>query len=79
MIHICEVRDSSWIAHPLAPNERWLCARPAHLKTERFVPIQPRELLAPLEDLNKRLDTLSEQSDALSIRGTTHSNTCKCI
>jgi DNA-binding transcriptional LysR family regulator len=45
VIHIGEVRDSSWIAHPLAPNERWLCASPAYLKTGRFVPGHPRELL----------------------------------
>lgn len=46
VIHIGEVRDSSWIAHPLAPNERWLCASPAYLKTGRFVPIHPRDILA---------------------------------
>ena len=46
VIHIGEVRDSSWVAHPLAPNERWLCASPAYLKTGRFVPKAPRELLA---------------------------------
>ncbi len=41
VIHIGEVRDSSWVAHPLAPNERWLCASPAYLKTGRFVPKTP--------------------------------------
>lgn len=46
VVHIGEVKDSSWVAHPLAPNERWLCASPAYLKTERFVPKHPRELLA---------------------------------
>jgi DNA-binding transcriptional LysR family regulator len=46
VVHIGEVRDSSWIAHPLAPNERWLCASPAYLKTGRFVPGAPREVLA---------------------------------
>jgi DNA-binding transcriptional LysR family regulator len=46
VIHIGEVRDSSWVAHPLAPNERWLCAAPAYLRTQRFVPAHPRELLA---------------------------------
>ena len=45
VVHIGEVRDSSWIAHPLAPNERWVCASPVYLKTERFVPRHPRELL----------------------------------
>lgn len=46
VIHIGTVGDSSWIAHPLAPNERWLCAAPAYLKTQRFRPGQPRDLLA---------------------------------
>jgi len=46
VIHIGEVRDSSWVAHPLAVNERWLCASPAYLKTGRFVPKTPREVLA---------------------------------
>lgn len=46
VIHIGEVRDSSWIAHRLAPNERWLCASPAYLKTGRFVPTHPREILS---------------------------------
>lgn len=46
VIHVGEVRDSSWIAHPLAPNDRWVCASPAYLKTGRFVPKHPRELLA---------------------------------
>ena len=46
VIHIGEVRDSSWVAHPLAPNERWVCAAPGYLKTRRFVPEHPRELLA---------------------------------
>jgi DNA-binding transcriptional LysR family regulator len=46
VVHVGEVRDSSWVAHPLAPNERWVCASPAYLKTERFVPQHPRDLLA---------------------------------
>ena len=46
VIHIGEVRDSSWVAHPLADNERWVCAAPGYLKTQRFVPRHPRELLA---------------------------------
>jgi DNA-binding transcriptional LysR family regulator len=46
VIHIGEVRDSSWVAHPLAPNERWLCASPAYLKTGRFVPKTPKDVLA---------------------------------
>ena len=46
VIHIGEVRDSSWVAHPLAENERWVCAAPGYLKTQRFVPRHPRELLA---------------------------------
>jgi DNA-binding transcriptional LysR family regulator len=44
VVHIGEVRDSSWVAHPLADNERWLCAAPSYLKTQQFVPRHPREL-----------------------------------
>ena len=31
VIHVGSVRDSSWVAHPLAANERWMCASPAYL------------------------------------------------
>jgi DNA-binding transcriptional LysR family regulator len=43
VIHIGEVRDSSWVAHLLAHNERWLCANPAYLR-EHGSPSHPREL-----------------------------------
>jgi DNA-binding transcriptional LysR family regulator len=43
VIHIGEVRDSSWIAHLLARNERWLCASPAYL-AKHGSPSHPREL-----------------------------------
>lgn len=44
VIHVGSVRDSSWIARPLAPNDRWLCASPAYL--QRYgVPADPRALL----------------------------------
>ncbi len=46
VIHIGQVRDSSWIAYPLADNERWLCASPQYLKTQRFHPAHPGEVLA---------------------------------
>ncbi|WP_231408750.1 LysR family transcriptional regulator [Ralstonia solanacearum] len=43
VIHIGEARDSSWVGHPLAPNERVLCASPACLA--RLPPItHPSEL-----------------------------------
>ena len=32
VVHVGTVRDSSWVAHPLATNERWLCASPAYLR-----------------------------------------------
>ncbi|MES2184125.1 MAG: LysR family transcriptional regulator [Pseudomonadota bacterium] len=32
VVHIGAVRDSSWVARTLAPNERWLCASPAYLR-----------------------------------------------
>ncbi|HYF20355.1 MAG TPA: LysR substrate-binding domain-containing protein, partial [Ramlibacter sp.] len=45
VVHIGEARDSSWVGHPLAPNERWVCASPAWVKARRFAPAHPRELL----------------------------------
>ncbi|AJC22420.1 LysR family transcriptional regulator [Pandoraea pulmonicola] len=44
VVHVGNVRDSSWIARPLAPNERWLCASPAYLQ-RHGMPAEPRELL----------------------------------
>ncbi|MDR6178253.1 DNA-binding transcriptional LysR family regulator [Pseudomonas sp. SORGH_AS 211] len=44
VIHIGAIEDSSWIAKPLAHNERWLCASPAYL-AEHGVPREPQDLL----------------------------------
>ena len=44
VIHIGTVRDSSWVAHLLARNARWLCASPDYLR-RRGVPSHPRDLL----------------------------------
>lgn len=43
VVHVGAVRDSSWVAHPLAPNERWLCASPAYLQ-RHGVPRRPADL-----------------------------------
>jgi DNA-binding transcriptional LysR family regulator len=43
VIHIGDVRDSSWVAHLLARNERWLCASPGYLRS-RGAPADPKEL-----------------------------------
>jgi len=43
VVHVGTVRDSSWVAHPLAANERWLCASPAYLR-EHGTPRSPAEL-----------------------------------
>ena len=45
IIHIGPVSDSSWTAHTLASNERWLCASPAYLK-QHGTPQTPDDLLA---------------------------------
>lgn len=45
VIHIGEVRDSAWIAHVLARNERWICANPDYL-SKRGTPRHPRDLAA---------------------------------
>src|SRR5215470_2733624 len=44
VIHIGAVRDSSWVAHLLARNDRWVCASPDYLR-RRGVPAHPRDLL----------------------------------
>jgi DNA-binding transcriptional LysR family regulator len=44
VIHIGLVRDSSWVAHLLARNARWVCASPDYLR-RRGVPAEPRALL----------------------------------
>jgi len=44
VIHIGELRDSSWVAHLIARNERWVCASPEYLAANG-VPSDPRQLL----------------------------------
>jgi DNA-binding transcriptional LysR family regulator len=44
VIHIGAVRDSTWVAHLLARNARWVCASPAYLR-HRGTPADPRDLL----------------------------------
>jgi DNA-binding transcriptional LysR family regulator len=44
IVHIGRLRDSSWVAHKLASNERWLCASPAYLD-RHGVPSTPQDLL----------------------------------
>lgn len=43
VIHVGAVRDSSWVGHTLAANERWLCASPAYLR-EHGKPKGPADL-----------------------------------
>lgn len=43
VIHIGRVNDSSWIARPLAQNERWLCVSPDYL-SRHGTPQTPDEL-----------------------------------
>ncbi|MBN8988990.1 MAG: LysR family transcriptional regulator [Rhizobiales bacterium] len=44
VIHIGELRDSSWVAHLIARNERWVCASPKYLAAHGM-PTEPRQLL----------------------------------
>jgi DNA-binding transcriptional LysR family regulator len=44
VVHIGSVKDSSWVAHPLAPNERWVCASPDYLQA-CAPPAHPRDLV----------------------------------
>jgi DNA-binding transcriptional LysR family regulator len=43
VVHVGTVRDSSWVAHTLASNERWLCASPGYLR-EHGTPRSPADL-----------------------------------
>lgn len=43
VVHVGAVRDSSWVAHTLASNERWLCASPGYLR-EHGTPRNPADL-----------------------------------
>jgi DNA-binding transcriptional LysR family regulator len=43
VFHVGAVRDSSWVAHTLQANERWLCASPAYLRAHG-APEAPRDL-----------------------------------
>jgi DNA-binding transcriptional LysR family regulator len=43
VIHIGNLNDSSWVARPLTPNDRWLCASPAYLQ-QHGAPASPEQL-----------------------------------
>lgn len=43
VFHVGAVRDSSWVAHTLQTNERWLCASPAYLRAHA-APEAPSDL-----------------------------------
>lgn len=45
IVHIGRLDDSSVVAHPLAPNSRFICAAPAYLE-RRGAPKEPKELAA---------------------------------
>jgi DNA-binding transcriptional LysR family regulator len=45
VVHVGAVRDSSWVAHLLARNVRWVCASPAYLKMHGEL-AHPRELVS---------------------------------
>lgn len=43
VVHVGAVRDSSWVGHTLASNERWLCASPGYLQAHG-TPRNPADL-----------------------------------
>lgn len=43
VVHVGSVRDSSWVGHTLAANDRWLCASPGYLR-EHGTPRGPADL-----------------------------------
>ena len=85
VIHIGTVRDSSWVAHLLARNARWVCASPSYLR-RRGTPSHPRELAQHAclsvreneEDVTlwryKNSHTSSRRSEALRISPALTSN-----
>ncbi|MBI3523085.1 MAG: LysR family transcriptional regulator [Betaproteobacteria bacterium] len=44
IVHIGELKDSSRVAYPLAPNRRWACASPGYLK-RHGTPASPADLV----------------------------------
>jgi DNA-binding transcriptional LysR family regulator len=44
VVHIGAIRDSSWVAHVLAPNERLLCASPGFLRRLTTKLVHPSDL-----------------------------------
>lgn len=44
VIHVGDVRDTSWVARTLCHNERWLCASPSYLE-RNGIPESPSDLL----------------------------------
>jgi DNA-binding transcriptional LysR family regulator len=44
VIHIGTIRDTTWVAHRLSRNARWVCASPAYLR-HHGAPTDPRALL----------------------------------
>lgn len=44
VVHIGAVKDSSWVGHVLAPNERLMCASPGFVRNLRLKLIHPSEL-----------------------------------
>lgn len=44
VIHVGPLRDSSWIAHRIGVNQRWICASPAYLE-QHGEPRRPDELV----------------------------------
>jgi DNA-binding transcriptional LysR family regulator len=85
VIHIGAVHDSSWVAHLLARNARWVCASPTYLRCHG-TPSHPRELVQHsclsvrenMEDVTlwryKSRHTSSRRSEALRISPALTSN-----
>ncbi|MFJ2991344.1 LysR family transcriptional regulator [Pandoraea sp. NPDC087047] len=87
VIHVGTVRDSSWIARALAPNDRWLCASPTYLQ-RHGTPDDPHALLqhrciclrendedATLWRFRRRTKTSSGASDTTSRRASSRTTT----
>lgn len=76
VVNIGAVKDSSWVGHLLAPNERWLCASPSYLRRTGEPLTHPSHLERHAclclkeneDDLTRWRFTAEQAGDAISAR-----------
>ena len=68
VIHVGQLRDSSWIAHRIGNNQRWICTSPGYLE-RHGEPRQPNELV------DHRCLCLRENNEDISLWHLRHGRT----